>query len=257
VLFLGPLLLLGLRTGRLGPVARVAGATVVTWLIVNLPILLLFPRGWSEFFRLNARRGDDLDSLYNVVKSLTGWQGFDPKLGFWEPPHVLNAVVAGLFLACCVAIAYLGLTAPRRPRVAQLTFLLVVAFLLTNKVWSPQFSLWLVPLAVLALPHRRILLAWMTIDALVWVPRMYVLYGNPERALPEQVFTTTVLLRDVAVVALCALVIRQIYRPQDDLVRWGGRVDDPAGGPFDRAPDAPPGWLPDWLRPAIPRGIPA
>ena len=49
---------------------------------------------------------------------------------------------------------------------------MVAAFLLTNKVWSPQFSLWLVPLAVLALPHRRILLTWMTIDALVWVPRM-------------------------------------------------------------------------------------
>ena len=90
----------------------------------------------------------------------------------------------------------------------------------------------------------------MTIDALVWVPRMYDLYANPNRSLPEQVFTTTVLLRDIAVVALCALVIRQIYRPDEDLVRWGGRVDDPVGGPFDRAPDAPPGWLPDGLRPA-------
>lgn len=90
-------------------------------------------------------------------------------------------------------------------------FLVVAAFLLTNKVWSPQFSLWLVPLAVLALPHRRVLLAWMTVDALVWVPRMYYLYGNPNRSLPEQVFTTTVLLRDIAVITLCALVIRQIY----------------------------------------------
>lgn len=250
LLFLGPMLMLGLRTGRLGTLARTAVATALTWAVVNLPVLLLFPRGWSEFFRLNARRGDDMDSIYNVVKSFTGWRGFDPKLGFWEPPTVLNGVVAVLFLSCCVAIAYLALTAPRRPRLAQLLFLVVAAFLLTNKVWSPQFSLWLVPLAVLALPHRRVLLAWMTIDAVVWVPRMYFLYGNPNRSLPEQFFTTTVLLRDLAVVALCALVVRQIYRPAEDLVRWGGRVDDPAGGPFDRAPDAPPGWLPDWLRPA-------
>jgi uncharacterized membrane protein len=221
--------------------------------LVNLPVLLLFPRGWSEFFRLNTRRGDDMDSLYNVVKSFTGWRGFDPKLGFWEPPTVLNTVVAVSFAVCCAAIAYVVLTATRRPRVAQLTFLVVAAFLLTNKVWSPQFSLWLVPLAVLALPHRRILLAWMTIDALVWVPRMYYLYGNPSRSLPEQFFTTSVLLRDIAVVVLCALVIRQIYRPDEDLVRWGGRVDDPAGGPFDRAPDAPPGWLPVWLRPVAVR----
>ena len=244
LLFLGPMLVLGIRTGRLGALARTAGVAAATWLLVNLPVLLLFPRGWSEFFRLNTRRGDDMDSLYNVVKSFTGWRGFDPKLGFWEPPTVLNAVVTVLFVVCCAAIAYIALTAPQRPRLAQLAFLVVAAFLLTNKVWSPQFSLWLVPLAVLALPHRRILLAWMTIDALVWVPRMYYLYGNPNRSLPEQFFTTTVLLRDIAVVALCALVIRQIYRPDEDLVRWGGRVDDPAGGPFDRAPDAPPGWLP-------------
>jgi uncharacterized membrane protein len=250
LLFLGPLLVLGIRTGRLGGVARTAAAAVLTWLLVNLPVLLLFPRGWSEFFRLNTRRGDDMDSLYNVVKSFTGWRGFDPKLGFWEPPVVLNAVVTVLFVLCCAAIAYISLTAPQRPRVAQLAFLVVAAFLLTNKVWSPQFSLWLVPLAVLALPHRRILLAWMTIDALVWVPRMYFLYGNPNRSLPEQWFTATVLVRDIAVVLLCALVIRQIYRPDEDLVRWGGRVDDPSGGPFDHAPDAPPGWLPNLLRPA-------
>ena len=249
LLFLGPLLMLGIRTGRLSAVARTAVATGATWLLVNLPVLLLFPRGWSEFFRLNARRGDDMDSLYNVVKSLTGWRGFDPTLGFWEPPTTLNTVVTVLFVLCCAAIGYIALTAPQRPRVAQLAFLVVAAFLLTNKVWSPQFSLWLVPLAVLALPHRRILLAWMTIDAVVWVPRMYYLYGNPNRSLPEQWFTSTVLLRDVAVVALCALVVRQIYRPNEDLVRWHGRVDDPAGGPFGRAPDAPPDWLPRRLRP--------
>ncbi len=250
LLFLGPMLVLGIRTGRLGAWARTAATAVATWLVVNLPVLVLFPRGWSEFFRLNARRGDDMDSVYSVVKSFTGWRGLDPHLGFWEPPMVLNIVVTVLFAAGCAAIGYVALTAPRRPRVAQLLFLVVAVFLLTNKVWSPQFSLWLVPLAVLALPHRRLLLAWMTIDALVWVPRMYYLYSEPNRSLPVQFFTTTVLLRDVAVVALCALVIRQIYRPEEDLVRWGGRLDDPGGGPFDRAPDAPPGWLPRWLRPA-------
>jgi hypothetical protein len=40
-------------------------------------------------------------------------------------------------------------------------------------------------------------------------------------------------------------------------VRWGGRVDDPAGGPFDRAHDAPPGWLPHGLRPPGLRRSPA
>jgi uncharacterized membrane protein len=253
-LLLAPLFVLGLRTGRLAEATRTAACALGIWLLVNLPVMLLFPRGWSEFFRLNARRGDDMDSIYNVVKSFSRWPGFDPRLKFWQPPVVLNAVVAVLFLACCAAIAYIALTAPTRPRLPQLAFLIVAAFLLTNKVWSPQFSLWLVPLAVLALPHRRILLAWMTIDAAVWVPRMYYLYTVPNRGLPEQWFTAMVLLRDITVILLCGLVIRQIYRPDEDLVRWSGRIDDPAGGVFDRAADAPPDWLPDWLRPPRQRG---
>jgi len=50
-------------------------------------------------------------------------------------------------------------------------------------------------------------------------------------------------------------VVRQIYRPELDLVRNRGQVDDPSGGVFDGAPDRPPGWLPKWLQP--PNGEPA
>ncbi|MGZ5362871.1 MAG: glycosyltransferase family 87 protein [Mycobacterium sp.] len=252
LLLLIPLAVLAVRTGKVREVGKTTIAAVLAWVVVNLPIMVLFPRGWSEFFRLNTRRGDDMDSIYNVVKSFTGWRGFDADLGFWEPPTVTNTVSALLFVSCCIAITYIALTAKQRPRVAQVALLVVAAFLLTNKVWSPQFSLWLVPLAVLALPHRRILLAWMTIDALIWIPRMFYIYGEQNKGLPEQPFTVMVLLRDIAVISLCALVIRQIYRPEKDLVRssgFGGEVDDPAGGVFDGAPDAPPRWLPDWLRP--------
>ena len=247
VLLLLPLLALGVRTGRLADVTRTVVVAAATWFAVNAPVMALFPRGWSEFFRLNSRRDADMDSVYAVIKSFTGWKGFDPGLGFWQPPLVLNTVVAMLFLMCCAALVYIALTAPRRPRVAQLAFLVVAAFLLVNKVWSPQFSLWLVPLAVLALPHRRVLLAWMTIDALVWVPRMLYLYGVQNMGLPQQWFTATVALRDLALLAVMALVIRQIYRPAEDLVRRDG-VDDPAGGIFDGAPDAYPSWLPRRLR---------
>src|SRR3981189_2250692 len=218
-----------------------------------MPARGVFPRGWSEFFRLNTRRGDDMDSLYNVVKSFTGWRGFDHDPGFLVPPSVLTSVTAVRFALVCAGIAYIGLTAHRRPRLAQLAFLVVAAFLLTNKVWSPQYSLWLVPFAALALPHRRILLAWVTVGAPVWIPRMLFLYGEQKMGLPEQWFTTTVLVRDVAVMALCALVIRQIYRPELDLVRGVGaaaRVDDPSGGGFEDAVEDPPRGLPSRLRPA-------
>lgn len=238
-------------SGRpLGAAGVTVGAAAGTWIAVNLPIAALYPDGWREFFRLNTTRHADPDSIYNVITSFTGWPGFDGYLNHGEPPAILNAVSLLLFVLACLGIAYLALTAPRRPRLAQLGFLLIAAFLLTNKVWSPQYSLWLVPLAVLALPHRRILLAWMTIDALVWVPRMFYYLGLDRKGLPEQWFTATVVLRDLAVLALCALILRQIYHPEEDLVRHDHH-DDPVGGILDRTPD-PDSPLPTFLRPHKP-----
>ncbi len=239
-----------LGTRPLGAAALTGGGAAATWLLVNLPIALLYPEGWREFFRLNTTRHADPDSLYNVVMSFTDWSGFDGALRHGEPPTVLNLISLLLFVAACLGIAYIGLTAPRRPRLAQLCFLVIAAFLLTNKVWSPQYSLWLVPIAVLALPHRRLLLAWMTIDALVWVPRMFYYLGEDRKGLPEQWFTATVLLRDLAVIGLCVLIVRQIYRPEQDLVRHD-YLDDPVGGVVDRAPDPLLPWLPEVLRPRI------
>ncbi|MFG1790573.1 glycosyltransferase family 87 protein [Nocardia sp. NPDC049149] len=234
----------------LGAATVTVVAAILTWVLVNLPIAAAFPNGWWEFFRLNSERHADPDSLYNVITSFTGWPGFDGPLNDGELPVVLNAVSLLVFIAACLVIGYIALTAPQRPRLAQLCFLVVAAFLITNKVWSPQYSLWLVPLAVLALPHRRILLAWMTIDALVWAPRMFYYLGMDKKGLPEQWFTGTVVLRDLAVLALCALIVRQIYRPDEDLVRRD-YVDDPVGGILDRAPDPLLPWLPEFLRPRV------
>ena len=254
LLLLGPLLVLCVRTGRLGEWARAAVAAAVGWGVVNGPIYYLYPDGWGQFLRLNTSRGQDPDSVYNVVTSFTGWSGFDGPLAAGQTPTVLNAVTLLLFVAVCLAIAWLALTAQRRPRVGQLCFLVVAGFLLTNKVWSPQYSLWLVPLAVLALPRTRLLLAWMVLDALVWVPRMYYYLGTTNKGLPEQFFTGAVVLRDVAVLVLCAVVVREVLRPGADLVRAGG-VDDPVGGVLDGAPDAPPPWLPPILCPRPPRAV--
>jgi hypothetical protein len=47
-----------------------------------------------------------------------------------------------------------------------------------------------------------------------------------------------VIIRDAMVVVLVGLVIREMWRPQLDVVRSGG-LDDPGGGAYDRAPDGP------------------
>src|SRR6185312_1527214 len=163
-----------------------------------------------------------------------------------QPPAALNAVTAGLFALLCVAVAVLAWKAPRPPRLAALAFLVVAAFLLVNKVWSPQYSLWLVPLAVLALPRWRLLLAWMVVDALVWAPRMYYYLTPADRGLPPDWFLGTVLVRDAMVVLLCALVVRSVLRPErHDPVRALGDDDPdwpvrpPAPRPADDADRVP------------------
>jgi uncharacterized membrane protein len=232
-----PLLLVCLRGGKLRAWGAAAAAAAGTWLVVNLPILLAYPRGWSQFYRLNATRAADPDSVYAVISGLTRWNGF-------ANVSTLNAVTALALAAACLAIAWVALTAPRRPRLAQLCFLVVAAFLLTSKVWSPQYSLWLVPLAALAIPRWKVVATWMVIDALVWVPRMMMYLeqanlaaGEPDRGLPPEWFHGAVILRDLAVLGLCALIVRAIYRPRADLVR-ASDGDDPAGGVLEGVADA-------------------
>ncbi|MGI5126555.1 glycosyltransferase family 87 protein [Pseudonocardia sp. CA-107938] len=228
LLLLLPILLVGWRRRDLAAAVRTIVAAVSTFVLINLPVALAWPTGWWEFFRLNQTRPADPDSLYFIVSGFTGWRGFDGPLAAGQPPAVLNAVTAALFVACCVGIAVLAWRAPRPPRVASLAFLVVATFLLVNKVWSPQYSLWLVPLAVLALPRWRLLLAWMTVDALVWAPRMYY-YLTPEyKGLPPEWFFGAVLVRDAVVVFLCVLVVRSVLRPETDPVRADGvSADDP------------------------------
>jgi uncharacterized membrane protein len=234
-----PILLLCLRTGRLRAGLQATAAAALAWTVVNLPVAVLFPSGWAEFFRLNSRRGADPDTLYTVVSTFTGWPGFDGVPQPSQIPVTLNLVSATLFLLACMGIGAFALAAPRRPRLAQLCFLVVCAFLLVNKVWSPQYSLWLVPLAVLAIPRWKPVLAWMVIDALVWVPRMAYYLGPDQKGLPIEPFLGAVLIRDAAVLLLVVLVLRDIWRPNHDPIRESGE-DDPHAGVLDGAPDARP-----------------
>ena len=173
-----------------------------------------------------------------MLLDLTDGQALDGPLAPGQTPSVLNATVAVLMLAASAGVAFLALAAPVRPRVPQLAFLLVAAFLLFNKVWSPQYSLWLLPLAVLARPRWRELLAWQVTEALVWLTTMLYYLGTDNRGIGVEWFYLSVGVRDVAVLVLAGLVVRDVWRPDGDLVRrsWPG-TDDPAGGVLDGAPD--------------------
>jgi uncharacterized membrane protein len=227
LMLLLPILLVAWRRREPAPAVRAIGAAVAAWVVCNAPIALAYPAGWAEFFRLNQSRGADPDSLYFAISYFTGWPGFDGPLAAGRSPVVLNTVSAVLFVLLCGGVVVLTRVAPRPPRLASLAFLVVASFLLVNKVWSPQYSLWLVPLTVLALPRWRLLLSWMLVDALVWAPRMYYYLTPQNKGLPPDWFLGAVLLRDAVVVLLCVLVVRSVLRPDTaDPVR-AVEADDP------------------------------
>jgi uncharacterized membrane protein len=238
VLVLGALFLLCLRAGRLGTWLRAAVAAGVAWAAVNVPLAVLAPGNWSRFFRLNSSRPADPDSIWNLLLHASGNRILDGPLAPGQTPTVLNAVVAVSLLLMVAGVAWMTLSAPVRPRVAQVAFLLVAAFLLLNKVWSPQYSLWLLPLAVLARPRWRSLLVWQAVEALLWVPRLLWYLGTDNRGVEVEWFFLAVTLRDIVVVVLMGLVVRDVLHPDGDVVRttWPG-VDDPAGGVLDGSDD--------------------
>jgi hypothetical protein len=82
------------------------------------------------------------------------------------------------------------------------------------------------------------LLIWQATEALLWVPRLLWYLGTDNRGVKVEWFFLGVTLRDIAVVVLMGLVVRDILHPDGDVVRtsWPG-MDDPAGGVLDAAPD--------------------
>ncbi len=235
VLLLGPLLVLCLRSGRMQPWLRAAVSAAVVWLVINVPVILAYPAGWYEFIKLNSTRPAEYDSWYSIYATLSGSKVFD-KAANATSPTLLNVLSLGLFALCCLAIGWLGLAARRRPRFAQLAFLVVTAFLLTNKVWSPQYSLWLLPLVVLAVPRWRPVLSWQFVEAIVWILLMFSFAGVANKGLSIYPFIAAALLRDALLLMLVVMVVRDIQRPDTDLVRMAGD-DDPSGGVFADAPD--------------------
>jgi uncharacterized membrane protein len=235
VLLLGPLLLLCLRTRRVSGFVKAAVAAAVVWVAINVPIMTLYPAGWYEFIKLNSERPAEYDSWYSIYTTLSGTHIFDNAPGS-DTPTFLNVLSLALFALACAAIAWFALSAQRRPRLAQLVFLVVAAFLLTNKVWSPQYSLWLLPLAVLALPRWRPLLAWQFSEVVVWILLMFSFAGVENKGLSIYPFIGAAILRDLLLIVLVVMVIREIQRPANDLIRMAGD-DDPSGGVFEGAPD--------------------
>ncbi|WP_148573362.1 glycosyltransferase family 87 protein [Nocardioides caldifontis] len=219
---LGAFLVVGLRRRSWRPLALAFGGALASWLAVNLPVMLYGWEGWRVFWSFNADRGPDLGSLWLVAA----------HAGHAASADTVNLVSWVVFLAVCAAVLVLGLTAPQVPRVAQLAFLVLVGFLLVNKVYSPQYVLWLLPVAVLARPRWRDLLIWQAGElfyfAMVW---MYLGQYTASATTGGQdlAYSVAIVVRVAAELYLAAVVVRDVLRPWRDPVRLsaGDLTHDP------------------------------
>jgi uncharacterized membrane protein len=227
-LLLLPLLVLCLRAGRLRAWGAAFGGAAASWLIVNLPVMLLAWNGWTKFYTFSQDRGVDFGSVWLFILQTTG-----------SSITGVNEYASALMLLACGGIAVLALYAPRRPRFAQLAFLVVAAFILSNKVYSPQYVLWLVPLAALARPRWRDFLVWQAAEVMyflgIWMYLAFTTSGN-SKGLPQGGYDLAIAIHLLGTLYLCAVVVRDVLLPERDPVRSGGS-DDPSGGVLDGAPD--------------------
>ncbi|MGK5731720.1 glycosyltransferase family 87 protein [Streptomyces sp. URMC 124] len=236
LLLLGPLFVLCLRAGRMKAFATATASAVAAWLVVNLPVMLTHDaagfhirEGWAKFYTFSQERPIDFGSVWLLISQRTG-----------NPLDDANTYVSLLMILGCLALVALGLYAPRRPRFAQLVFLVVALFVLTNKVYSPQYVLWLIPLAVLARPKWRDFLIWQACEVLyflgIWSYLAYTGSGDKHQGLPTEGYQLAIVLHLLGTLYLCAVVVRDILMPERDVVRRDGS-DDPSGGILDGAPD--------------------
>jgi uncharacterized membrane protein len=115
----------------------------------------------------------------------------------------------------------LGMAAPATPRLAQLGFLVVAGFLLVNKVYSPQYVLWLLPLAALARPRWRDQLIWQGTEVLYFATVWWYLAGElaPGGGEDAGFYWIGIGVRMAGELYLVALVARDVLRPTRDPVR--------------------------------------
>ncbi|HIT76551.1 MAG TPA: DUF2029 domain-containing protein [Candidatus Avipropionibacterium avicola] len=240
LLLLGPLLLLCLRAGKLDALVRTVAGFVVAWTVTNVPIMMLAPDQWAVFWTFNSDRGGDLGSIWYVFRLITG-----------NEVAGLNAINLILLLAGFAAIAALTALAPTRPRFGQLAYLVVFWFLVLNKVYSPQYVLWLLPLMVLARPRWRDWIVF-NVGEVLYVLAIWGHLGQFTLAGGggDRLYWLAVFFRIGCEAWIAARIVLDIWFPDRDPVRqgWDPRfqrtIDDPAGGLLDGAADAP--WFREW-----------
>lgn len=214
-----PMLVQRLRERRPDGAIVLGWTAVGTCVLINLPFAVVAPSAWLTFFRFNGERGADFDSLWYIACR---------HLETCFSTRVINVGSLVLFLISSAVVW--TLKARRHPRFPRWTLglPLLVLFLLSNKVYSPQYGLWLLPWFALALPWRLPFLAFSITDVAVFITR-FTWFGRLKGApgASQELFEVMVLLRAAVLVWCVVAWIQREHEPLEIERRARAGAGDP------------------------------
>ena len=105
---------------------------------INIPILVVQFDGWFKFYRFNFEREVDFGSIWYLISMQGSWISH------------LNWIAAPIILALLI-----GCSHRYRDNLLGNIFLVSVIFFTLNKVYSPQYVIWLAVVAILYFPKTR------------------------------------------------------------------------------------------------------
>jgi len=143
IFLLFPIVFILWRHNRLKELVKYLATTVGIWVGINLPFLLTTPIGWWRFYKLNLERGADWGSIWLALS----------QLGFGLIN--LNYLSILLLLIGLTAITIFLFEIKSTPTLASVAFIVLATVMIAGKVYSPQYVLWLTPLAIIALTGAK------------------------------------------------------------------------------------------------------
>jgi len=131
------------RDTKLKELVKYVAVVAGTWIAINAPFALTTPTGWWRFFKLNLERGADWGSIWLALQQL--------GLSLTN----LNYLSILVLLIALTSVAIVLFELKYTPTLASIAFIVMAAVMVASKVYSPQFVLWLTPLAVIALTNKK------------------------------------------------------------------------------------------------------
>ena len=143
IFLLIPIVFIFWRENKIKEAIKYLAITFGIWLAINLPFAVTTPTGWWRFYQLNLDRGPDWGSFWLALQQL----GINLTN--------LNYLSILLLLIALTSISILLFEIKYTPTLASVSFFVLASVMLASKVYSPQYVLWLTPLAVIALTNKK------------------------------------------------------------------------------------------------------